>query len=135
MIKFDCVIDNFNFQDQSTLKYNEYPEILLIVGEFKIIINKETFFAEPYFPILEFMKVALRWVNIDETTPMIYNTVETEENPLISFTKTIDGWNIFSPWQEFNCNLCFSKDELAIAIIQLKQNLILKHPEFKELLG
>lgn len=135
MIKFDCVINDFNFQDQSILKYNEYPEMLLIEGDFKITINKELFFDEPYFPIIEFMKVVLPWMNTDETTPMLYNTVEAEENPLISFTKTIDGWNVFSPWQEYNCNLCFSKEELAAAIIELKQNLILKYPGFKELLG
>ena len=134
MIKFDCVINHFNFQNQSVLKYNEYPEMLLIVGDFKIIINKELFFSEPYFPILEFMKVALSWVHNDENTPMLYNSVETEENPLISFAKVADSWNIFSPWQKYNCNLYFSKEELATAIIELKQNLILKHPEFKELL-
>lgn len=69
--------------------------MLLIVGDFKIIINKELFFSEPYFPILEFMKVALSWVHNDENTPMLYNSVETEENPLISFTKVTDSWNIF----------------------------------------
>lgn len=135
MIQFDCVITDCNIQGQRISKYIEYPELLSIVGNFKITINAKTFFEEPYFPVIEFLRIALSWTNDDLDVPMLYHSIETEDNPLISFIKTANGWNITSPWQGYSCNLCFSKEELTTAIVKLKEKLIHEHIEFKEMLG
>lgn len=135
MIQFDCMITDCNIQDQMISKYIEYPELLSIVGDFKITIDRNTFFEQPYFPVIEFVRIASSWMNNDLDVPMLYHSVETEDNPLISFTKTTNGWNITSPWQEYSCDLYFSKEELTTAIINLKQSLIRQYIGFKELLG
>lgn len=135
MIQFDCVITDCNIQGRIISKYIEYPEVLSIVGDFKITINGKTFFEQPYFPVIEFLSIASSWVNNDLDVPMLYHSVETEDNPLILFSKTTNGWNITSPWQEYSCDLYFSKEELTTAIINLKKNLIQQYNEFKEMLG
>lgn len=93
-----------------------YPDILDVVGDLTIEINKELFFKQPYFPVLEFIRTLEKW---DKESNMFYNCIETEDNPLISFIYCKRGWLIKSPWQLFESKELISKEELLAAINDL----------------
>lgn len=85
-------------------------ELLDVCASFSICINDKEFFHEPDFPILEFLKEVALWAGKEGS--MYYNSIETDDNPLVSFIKNENGYTISSPWQKFECNDCFSKEEL-----------------------
>lgn len=89
-------------------------ELLDDCASFSICINDKEFFHEPDFPVLEFLKEVALWA--DKESSMYYNSIETDDNPLISFIKNEDGYSISSPWQKFECIDCFSKEELLSAL-------------------
>ena len=89
-------------------------ELLDDCALFSICINDKEFFHEPDFPILEFLREVALWA--DKEGSMYYNSIETDDNPLISFIKNENGYTIFSLWQKFECNDCFSKEELLSAL-------------------
>lgn len=103
----------------------EYPNILDVVGDLTIEINKEIFFKQPYFPVLEFIRTLEKW---DKESDMFYNCIETEDNPLISFIYSNRGWVVKSPWQLFESKELFSKEELLAAVndlmLSVKRQLI-----------
>lgn len=89
-------------------------ELLNDCASFSICINDKEFFHEPDFPVLEFLREVALWV--DKEGSMYYNSIETDDNPFISFIKDENGYTISSPWQKFECNDCFSKEELLSAL-------------------
>lgn len=89
-------------------------ELLDDCASFSICINDKEFFHEPDFPVLEFLREIALWA--DKEDNMYYNSIETDDNPLISFITNENGYTIFSPWQKFECNDCFSKEELLSAL-------------------
>lgn len=126
-IVFDfTVLDGDNSKVGKIISQNKYlyPDILESTGQFRILINDNTFFSEPYFPILEFLKYALEWINCpDETKEMSYSSMETEDNPLIIFKKKGEGWIVFSPWQKCECVVEFARNEVVYAILRLMEVL------------
>jgi hypothetical protein len=42
----------------------------------------------------------------------IYDTLETEENPMLAFRISDAGWNIFSVWERFRCEQTFTFEEV-----------------------
>lgn len=101
-----------------------YPEILDVCGEFKILIDEEVYLSEPQFPIVEFIVFLDTWIQSkNKTQNMLYNSIETEDNPLICLTKKNQKWLIRSPWQKYECNITFSRDELETAVFNLKQSV------------
>lgn len=88
---------------------------------FKIWIDGKVFFNEEYFTVLDFLYVAMDWQKKGGCEDMLYNSCETEDNPLISFNCTDDGWVVKSPWEEFKCKTYFTKDDLFRAIEDLKK--------------
>lgn len=127
MIIFDfTILDGDNSKLRKILSQNEYryPDILKITGDFQILVNGNVFFLEPHFPILEFVKYALEWINCsDESKEMSYSSVETEDNPLLTFKKKDEGWLIHSPWQKYECLVSFTRDEITEAILSLLETL------------
>ena len=97
--------------------FNEtkYPELIYPDGLFRIILNDEVFFEQP-FAILEFIRAAETW---DESKAMHYNSIETEDNPLISIVPARDGWQIKSPWQLFESPEIFSAAEISQSLSDL----------------
>ena len=89
-------------------------ELLDDCASFSICINDKEFFRELDFPILEFLREVALWA--DKEGNMYYNSIETDDNPLIAFIKSESGYLISSPWQKFECNDCFSKEELLSAL-------------------
>lgn len=127
MVRFDVLMpENERLKSRKLLHQNQfpYPDILQITGEFQIVINENLFFKEPYFPILEFLKDALSWVKCsDNLKEMAYSSLETEDNPLITFLKKDEDWIIYSPWQKFKCSVVFTKEELTNSILYLVKKL------------
>lgn len=97
-----------------------YPEIIDVVGDLTVEINNKKFFEQPYFPVIEFIRTLEQW---DKNSDMLYNCIETEDNPLISFIYDIKGWKIKSPWQLFECTLYFQKKELLESIEKLMKSV------------
>lgn len=118
MIEFKCISDT---------KYkhipNKYPELLLEENDFRIIINGKLFFHDTYFPVLEFLFYAKKWTKMNSAS-FEYNSVETEENPLISFICKNEKYNIHSPWQLFESHELFTKQQLVFALQNLEKSII-----------
>lgn len=111
-IHFICDYPNRNcykFEDLPSYKYydlvNEIDE-----ATFRIEIDNKVFFNTSGFNILEFLQQIAFW-EIHKGN-MIYNCIDTDDNPLISFTEEDGLYTIQSPWQEFECNDKFSFSDL-----------------------
>lgn len=125
-LKFNLTTRYKEWHNHKSYDYLEYE------GEFEVTINSKTFFQEPYFMVLEFLRDALDWVSYEnKTEPMLYNSIETEENPLISFIERSGKWHVQSPWQKHECDITFTRGELEEAILDLKHSIIKEHPEFQ----
>ncbi|MBE6616776.1 MAG: hypothetical protein E7627_02350 [Ruminococcaceae bacterium] len=110
----------------SDIPYNKiviskkYPDMLQREVSFSIKINGELFFQEPNFSIDEFIFFVDDWMD-KKTEEMLYNAVDTDDNPLISFIKNENKWEIHSAWELFECKEKFDRKMIETAIIQYKQ--------------
>lgn len=52
-----------------------------------------------------------------------YISIETEGNPLISFIYEDDMFTISSPWQLFECETKFSKEQIISALDKLEKQI------------
>lgn len=111
MIEFICQRD-FEISI-SNIKKMDYVELLKKECYFCIIINNRKFFEEPLFPINEFLYEYMKW---DRKGDFLYNTIESDDNPLISFLKVEDDWIIDSVWKMFECEDRIDINELTTAI-------------------
>lgn len=102
---------------------NKYPEIIQYEFNFKIIIDNKLYFEEEKFPLFEFLKVANDWKKRG-TGSFEYVSIETDDNPLISFISQDKLNNLFlinSPWQLFECKTAFTRTQLNKAIEDLNE--------------
>ena len=97
---------------------DSYPALLEYEAKFRIVIDGQVFFEEPDFPIYEFLHFANDWKEQDNRN-FEYVSMETEDNPLISFICEGDLWTIHSPWQLFECTRQFAKEEIVRALEQM----------------
>ena len=93
-----------------------YCQLLKIECYFCIKIDNKIFFEEPLFPILEFLYFYKKW---DKASNFEYITIESEDNPIISFIKKYNGWYIDSVWKKFECNYIFELEQIINAIEKL----------------
>jgi len=112
--KIDFICDysnrnNYKFKD--LLNYKFY-DLINVEDEatFTIKIDNKVFFSTTGFNILEFLQQVAQW----EITKgdMIYNCVDTDDNPLISFIEEDGLYTIHSTWQEFECKEKFYFSDL-----------------------
>ena len=97
-------------------------DLLKVEGKFQIFIEEELFFEEPLFSVMEFLWQAKQWRSDGMKGDMEYNSIETEDNPLILFRKAEeDGWQLVSPWQSFVSSQLHRTDELTAAINELEE--------------
>ena len=96
----------------------KYPALLQHNGTFSIVIHDEVFFSEPSFPIFEFLLQANEWLlEKNVSKPFEYVSLETDDNPLISFTIGKNNmYHISSPWQIFESNKSFTYKDICQAI-------------------
>lgn len=97
----------------------KYPELIYPDGLFRIILNGKMFFEQP-FAILELIRARDIW---DRSKAMQYNSIETEDNPLISIFPAADGWKLQSPWQLFESSDIFSTADIEQAIAKLSDSV------------
>lgn len=114
---FKLMKDYNEWHGDKSFSYLEYE------GEIKIIIGSSVFYQDSNFLILEFLRDALAWIEENSKKDMVYNSIETEENPLISFQSYGDLWGIYSPWQKYSSKDRFYRRELVHAISQLKEDV------------
>ena len=101
----------------------KYPDLTQYEVEFMIIVEGRIFFEEPNFPLLEFLKSINVWKNSNEEKTFNYVSIETDDNPLISFMYEKDKWIIQSPWQQFKCDTEFTRQQLIEAIERFEKTL------------
>ena len=113
----------FTFKSNSPLIIpEEYPEVLKYEGNFSIEIDNKVFFHEADFSIFEFLLYTDKWKTLD--CDMLYDCIDTDDNPLISFIKNGELFYVNSPWSLFECKQGFTKKELLEKIDNMKSNII-----------
>lgn len=100
----------------------DYPKLTKYEADFRIIVNGKVFFHEPNFPLLEFLHSVNDWRN-QGVGSLEYVSIETEDNPLISFISEKDMWVVYSPWQLFECETKFTKEQLLSALDALEKTI------------
>ena len=78
--------------------------------DFKVIVDEEIFFHQT-ISILELAQYCQQWIK-EPTEDFIYNTIESDENPLIAFRKQTEGWRLESVWPECECSRIFTDEEV-----------------------
>lgn len=112
MIKFiSHIVDNMD-----KINNMDYCELLNKECYFCIVVDNKVFYEEPLFPIYEFLYCYSKW---DKTKDFKYVTIESDDNPMITFKKVKNGWLISSPWERFKCNKIFTLSELINGIESL----------------
>ena len=110
MIKF--VIQSDCFQKSIPHKY---PELITCEVYLCILINNEVYFEDPFFSIHEFLFFIDKWKHMHDCS-FIYNSIETEDNPLLCFNYSNGRYSIKSTWELFRCDITYTKTELLDAL-------------------
>lgn len=111
-ICFICDYVNSKHYEFNDLINCKYYDLINAENEatFTIKINDKVFFSTSGFNILEFLLCIAQWeINKGD---MIYNCIDTNDNPLISFIEEDGFYRIHSAWQEFECKEKFDFSEL-----------------------
>ncbi len=111
-IRFICdYVNSKHYKFNDLLNY-EYYDLVKVEDEatFTIKIDNKTFFTTSGFNVLEFLQQIAQWET--DKGDMLYNCIDTDENPLISFIENEGLYTISSPWQEFECNYKFTFSDL-----------------------
>ena len=117
-IKFE-VSNTYLLPEKVNIRKMDEIEIIQYDLPFKIIINDYIFFYDEYFTVLEFIKTVLDWKEDNVCNDMLYNCIDTDDNPLISFRNTDYGWVIESPWERYKCDCYFDKKQILDAFEEL----------------
>ena len=123
MLRFKFVLTDGDVSEMRELIDNDvylYPTILYYCGDFQIIVDEQVFFSDHFFPILEFLKDATKWMkNSEKTYDLSFSSIETIDNPVLSFHREGEKWSLYSPWQLFECSVLFDHDDISNAIVSL----------------
>ncbi len=117
MIEFIC--DYKTKIDRRAILQLDYADLISDEQYFCIKINGNIFYEQPLFPILEFLFAYLIW---DKKHNFIFNTIESEENPMIVFKHTLRGWKLDSVWKKFDCLAVFNLNEIVYGIEKMIDN-------------
>lgn len=91
--QFDRLTSDVTNQDE------DWQLLLKITADFAIVLKDRTFYGEPDFPVVEFATQASQWLKSSDGD-FDYTSMESEEDPLISFRMTPGGlWAPYSPHQ------------------------------------
>ncbi len=120
MIRF--IIEKSQKRYKNYLKLSEIQRLKYDMS-FSIWIDNQRFFWEPDFPIFDFLYNVHKWKLSKDNEDFFYNCIETEDNPLICFTKKKNMWVFFSPWQLFECKKEFTKEEIVSSLNALEKTI------------
>jgi hypothetical protein len=97
------------------IKYLNYFQQLSTECWFCIKVDHKVFYEQSQFPLLEFLFFYANWNN-NGKHDFIYNTLESDANPMISFTRKHGKWILESPWKLFNCKTNFTINHFVNAV-------------------
>lgn len=89
----------------------------------KIFINNVLFFSDDYFPLLEFIYQFEKRKN-DKQEVFEYNSIESDKNPIISFTIQNEQCIFDSIWRLTSQRLSVAFLEVLNEINDCKKNLL-----------
>ena len=90
---------------------------------FKIFIDGQVFYDQPHFSMWELVQYSIKWIK-RSNKDFTYDSIESHENPMLSFVRDSNGWKIHSVWQEFVCDNVFSHDEVKNFINQIISHVV-----------
>ena len=134
-LNLNLEIDPYLSIDKKTLKRIDGSTLLAIEGNLELLIDHNSFFSDPYLPLLEFGVSVAEWrKGIEETQESFYYFSmehDKSEGPILAFIrKENDKWSLFSIWQKFEHKEAISLPILIKAVdeylMKLDQNLIKK---------
>lgn len=101
-------------------------EVLVgVIADFRIEIGGRPFFHEPEFPVVELAACLQQWLaDLDQGTiaDFVYDSMEADE-PLLLFRQRDDGWNVSSPWQQYEDTSILATDEVRDAARRFVQEV------------
>lgn len=100
-----------------------YYELVKVEAMVKIFINNVLFFSDDYFPLLEFIYQFEKWKN-DKQEVFEYNSIESDRNPIISFTIQNEQCIFDSIWRLTSQRLSVAFLEVLNEINDCKKNLL-----------
>lgn len=112
------------------IKKMEYDKVLSVEADFKLFIDNKLFFKDEYFPILEFIRYADSWLN-SQAHEFEYNTIESEENPLLAFREYDGKFMIYSVWEKFHCDFGFALPEVKRFILSVIEGTSVGYKEME----
>ncbi len=112
----ELICDYRTKSDLQTILHMDIAELLDIERDFSVKISGKLFYKQPFFPILEFLNYYVKW---NKCSDFIYNTIESMENPMISFKKQHSFWRIDSVWKKFDCKTKFVLSDFTNAVDEL----------------
>ena len=58
------------------------------------------------------------WIN-NPYIDFIYNTIESDEGPILAFFLEGNSWRLYSVWQNFSCTQMYSFNDVMKLILQI----------------
>lgn len=101
-----------------------YYELIKVEAMVKIYINDTLFFTDDYFPILEFVYQFEQWQNNQTPTIFKYNSIESIENPILSFQVQSENCICDSIWKLTPTPLTVKTSEVINEINTCKKILL-----------
>lgn len=115
---------NIKFDKKPKKILLKYPDILKHECLFEILINDIVIFKEPNFPIYEFYIQLKKWIleKMNYNYDFVYNSIESDLNPLITISYCNELWKFKFLWDEFESDELVSSEELinAVGILESK---------------
>jgi hypothetical protein len=123
-----CEVENRPKIQAAAFEKMNIHEILLDERDFRVIVNGHVFFDQALFPILELVQYCQLWLKThclkNNSVDFIYNTVESSENPLLTFQMVKNGWKLESVWQKFECDEVFSYTEVKNFVYEIVSKVL-----------
>ena len=120
MLRFEAS----NFSSEVTGAANELQLLHRIDASLSIIIDCEVFYSEELFSIVEFASQLAKWCK-DTGGDFLYESIETDENPMISFVRQANGdFVIVALDSDFQSDKFWSRDLLVQCGLSFCENVV-----------
>ena len=88
-----------------------------------IVVNDKVYYEENGVAVFEFFSSIKKWIASNYQI-FEYTSVESADSPdLQIFVNTDHDYQLYSAYQRYKCNTCFSKQEICNAFVDLKNEV------------
>lgn len=101
-----------------------YYDLIKIEVAIKIYINNILFFADDYFPLLEFLYQFEYWNTNQLKNVFSFNSIESNENPILSFQVVNQNCIFDSIWKLTSDSPKVKLEEVIVEINNCKKTLL-----------